>query len=144
MVATYIRSLMEERGVSAVKLSEASGVPVTTINRLISGQTENPTIQNCADLVTALNGSLDEMMGIHTSSSDDKHGVHIYTASWETGMAYRAIIANKDKWITRLFVCLAAMISLILLVLFIDILHPDLGWIQQLFDSHALKITLPI
>lgn len=137
MVATYIRSLMEEQGITSAQLSERSGVPVTTINRLISGQTENPTIQNCADLVTALNGSLDEMMGIHTKLEGAK-GVHIYTAAWETGMAYRAIIASKEKWITRLYICLLVMVAAIIFILILDILHPDLGWIRRLFDSSII------
>lgn len=146
MVAGYIKALMEEKEITVAQLAEDSGVPAATINRIISGQTANPTIQNVADIVVALGGSLDEMMGVR-SAGDSSRGLHIYTASWETGMAYRAVIASKDKMIEqlygsmrRLFWCIIGIVMFIIVMLLLDIMMPDIGWIRRMFSSALTRM----
>ena len=39
-------------------------------------------------------------------------------------------IAEKDKWIKRLFVCAAIIIAFLLMFLAIDFLNPNVGWVR--------------
>ena len=62
MLATQLKLLKEKRKLTTQQLSDLSGVPVGTINRILSGQTDNPSFQTVCDLVMAMDGSLDELV----------------------------------------------------------------------------------
>ena len=64
MLATQLKLLKEKRGLTNQQLADLSGVPVGTVNRILSGQTDNPSFQTICDLVLAMDGSLDELAGI--------------------------------------------------------------------------------
>lgn len=60
MLSTQLKLLKEKRKLTNQQLSDLSGVPVGTINRILSGQTDNPSFQTVCDMVMAMDGSLDE------------------------------------------------------------------------------------
>ena len=64
MLATQLKLMKEKRGLTNQQLADLSGVPVGTVNRILSGQTDNPSFQTICDLVLAMDGSLDELAGI--------------------------------------------------------------------------------
>ena len=64
MLSTQLKLLKEKRKLTNQQLSDLSGVPVGTINRILSGQTDNPSFQTVCDMVMAMDGSLDELVGI--------------------------------------------------------------------------------
>lgn len=63
-ISAYLQSLREKTGWSVQDWSDASGVPVNTVVRVLSGKTENPLFDTVAALVKAAGGSLDELAGI--------------------------------------------------------------------------------
>ncbi len=63
-IAEYLCALREKTGYSVQKWSDLSGVPVTTINRLLGAKNASPQFCNVAALVKAGGGSLDELTGI--------------------------------------------------------------------------------
>ena len=65
MLSTQLKLLKEKRKLTNQQLSDLSGVPVGTINRILSGQTDNPSFQTVCDMVMAMDGSLDpRLVGI--------------------------------------------------------------------------------
>ena len=44
MLSTQLKLLKEKRKLTNQQLSDLSGVPVGTINRILSGQTDNPRL----------------------------------------------------------------------------------------------------
>lgn len=63
-IAEYLCALREKTGYSVQKWSELSGVPITTINRLLGAKNASPQFCNVAALVKAGGGSLDELTDI--------------------------------------------------------------------------------
>ena len=59
MLSTQLKLLKEKRKLTNQQLSDLSGVPVGTINRILAGQTDNPSLQTVCDMVMARHGSLD-------------------------------------------------------------------------------------
>ncbi len=57
-----IKALMEERNIGSKELSEKSGVPLRTINNIISGVTENPTLETMRAISKVLNCTLDDFV----------------------------------------------------------------------------------
>ena len=55
-----LKFLMDDRGVGNKELSDRSGVPLRTINNIISGVTNNPTLETMRAIAKALNCTLDD------------------------------------------------------------------------------------
>lgn len=121
--------MKEKCGMSNKELAERSGVSLPTVNRIMSGQTDVPNYQTVCDLVMAMGGSLDELAGIH------KEAVSLHETSSEGYMAVihdkNRIIAEKDRWIKRLFMISLALMVTFLAVLIYDYLHPVVGFIRR-------------
>ena len=132
-ISARLKELRDERGLTNAQIAELSGVPIGTVNRLLSGQTENPTAQNIADIVAALGGSIDVVMGIK-QGENVKINNDVYTTTCEM---YREIIANKDavindknKWIKTLFFCFIIMIFVFIAIIIFDVLNPGVGYVR--------------
>ena len=128
MLADYLRKLKEKKNVTNQELSDLSGVPIGTINRIMARQTDNPSFQTVCDIVIALDGSLDDLAGIKSTVEKEGHNTAL---SMEMVQMYRHIIATKDKWIHRLFICLCCLIVFILVVLIADLSIPSLGFFRR-------------
>ena len=64
MIGMQLKELKDKRKLTNQQLADLSGVPIGTINRILAGQTENPSFQTVYDMVVAMEGSLDELAGI--------------------------------------------------------------------------------
>lgn len=64
--------LKKERGLTTEALSERSGIPRGTLNKLLNGETRNPTAQTLRRLATALDCPLEALCG----QPDDIPGVY--------------------------------------------------------------------
>ena len=88
MLATQLKLLKEKRGLTNQQLADLSGVPVGTVNRILSGQTDNPSFQTICDLVLAMDGSLDELAGIEKAPEGPEakaHGIDTIGVTWGYG-----------------------------------------------------------
>ena len=57
-----LKQLKKEKGMSTRQIAEATKLPEKTISRIFSGDTENPYIDTLHRIVTALGGSLDDIL----------------------------------------------------------------------------------
>lgn len=128
MLADYLRMLKDKKNVTNQELSDLSGVPIGTINRIMARQTDNPSFQTVCDIVIALDGSLDDLAGIKTTAEKESHNTAL---SMEMVQMYRHLIATKDKWIHRLFICLCCLVVFILVVLIVDLSIPSVGFFRR-------------
>lgn len=64
MLYNYLQDLQENSGISRRDIADRSGVPRSTVDRILSGESDDPKFQNVADIVIAMGGSLDELVGI--------------------------------------------------------------------------------
>ena len=60
-----LRKLKDSCNLTTKQISDLSGVPESTISRILSGQTDNPTFDTVCAIVKAMGGSLDALSGIH-------------------------------------------------------------------------------
>ena len=128
MLATQLKLLKEKRKLTTQQLSDLSGVPVGTINRILSGQTDNPSFQTVCDIVIALDGSLDELAGIRPKKDSEAENAK-YTPEIEA--IYKQMIHSKDKWIFRLFVFSCVIVAFIVFLLIFDLLNPNIGFFRR-------------
>ncbi|MBQ2296906.1 MAG: hypothetical protein II255_00415, partial [Ruminiclostridium sp.] len=78
-------------------------------------------------MVMAMDGSLDELVGIkeEASPSDKK------SSNKEIIQLYEGIIADKEKWMIRLFTCCCILTLVLIGIVAFDLLNPNHGWFQS-------------
>lgn len=114
-ISQDIDSAMREQGMTAEKLSETSGIPVQTINRIRQGTTANPTYSTVTSLYHAL--------GIENHEPPNDHRDMLIDTLKEE-------LQYKNRWIRLMAGILIAMLIYLILITTIDITHPDFGYIR--------------
>lgn len=64
MYTERLKDMKKRKNITASEISQKSGIPEATLSRIFSGQTDNPSFDTIAKIVIAMNGSLDELVGI--------------------------------------------------------------------------------
>lgn len=128
MTSDYLKALKLKKNLTNQELSDLSGVPVGTINRIMANQTNNPSFQTVCDIVIALDGSLDELAGIRPKKDSEAENAK-YTPEIEA--IYKQMIHSKDKWIFRLFVFSCVIVAFIVFLLIFDLLNPNIGFFRR-------------
>ena len=126
-IHNQLKLLKEKRKLTNQQLADVSGVPIGTVNRILSGQTDNPSFQAVCDMVMAMDGSLDELVGIKEEPAPNERK----SASKEIIQLYEGIIADKEKWMMRLFTCCCILTIVLIGIVAFDLLNPNHGWFQS-------------
>lgn len=127
---------------SALKLtnqqvSDASGVPKTTVDRILRKETENPSMQSVLAIADAVgyDFSTRKQAAIPEGAQDNPYIRHIISM-YEAQLAaqerqYNLVTAEKNRWITILAIIVGILGAGVVAILLIDILNPTVGWIQR-------------
>ena len=70
-IVETLKNMKSEQNLTLQQISSASGVPLSTVNRILSGQTENPSFRDVAAIVAAMDGSLDAITGLQKLESEN-------------------------------------------------------------------------
>lgn len=138
MLGKSLKEMKEASGMTFQQIADKSGVPLSTVNRIMTGGTDQPAYQTVAEIVKAMNGSLDELSGIsvpENPASDtaenhvEKHCVkccmdiakseraHYDAKIVEVRRQYNALLKSKTRWLIAVFsvAVLFACIDIIML-----------------------------
>ena len=132
----YLNELKEKLSITNDQLAQMSGVPESTVSRILNGTTDNPNFQTIVDIVRTLKGSIDVMEDLcHTAESAPKETESKKTVEKEEvqkarAEIFHAAIAVKNSWIRFLVGLLVCVLSFVLIMIAYDLLHPNKGWIQ--------------
>ena len=138
MIIKKLTELKTSRKLTNQQISDLSGVPLSTVTRIFGGQTESPNLQTIADIVKALDGSVDELLGLRY---EEKKGAPVNTDLIEL---YKEIIRNKDehirskdeiirgkdKTVKMMGFALIGIVGVLLLILIIVIFNGGLGFMR--------------
>ena len=83
MIYERLRELKGRSGMSTQQISDRSGLPASTISRILSGQTDSPGFQTVCDLVRAMGGSLDELAGLSQGKIELQAVIPLYDRALE-------------------------------------------------------------
>ena len=122
-LAEYLSNLKSKRNLTLTQIAEISGVPFGTVQRIMSGSTENPAFQAVVDVIKALGGSVDVYAGIASESekpSQEDRVIDIYSR----------IVRDQNKKIIALFSLLAFLVVGAVLLIIYDIRHGNIGYIR--------------
>lgn len=117
----------EALGYTNAIIAEMSGVPESTVTKVLNGANRNPGFETISPIARVLGVSLDELSVKETAPPD--------TSTLTVGVShiissYERRLREKNRWINILAVAVAALILLLIFFLIYDITHPSLGWVQ--------------
>lgn len=152
-----LRKLKQASGMTNQQIADASGIPLGTVNRVMSGQTRNPTTDTATAIREALEGATAEepqpeepeqptVATCHTCPRDmpTRQDYAQMSASYQQQLQrieerFSAALDSRDKqfaaeravyarWLRVLAIACAALVLFVMLLLVIDITNPHVGW----------------
>lgn len=124
-------------GMTNQQISDASGVPKSTVDRVLRKDTENPTITVILPIADAVgyDFSTRNTAQLPDQSGDSQYIRHIISM-YETQLAaqerqYNLVTAEKNRWIKILALIIGLLGVGIITILLIDILNPTVGWFRR-------------
>lgn len=122
------------------QIADKSGVPVSTVTRIISGTTDNPSFAAVKEIVVAMGGSLDYLAGIISNRDSElaettrvlEEKSRILQEREKTMQGMQELLDKKDYWLRRIST-FASVITFILIAflaifLIIDFTDPTRGF----------------
>lgn len=169
-----LRELKKKSHMTNQQIAEKSNIPESTVARIFSGKTSNPTVSTVISMARAMGASPADLIYDEDENPTEDHALPMNSdenkenaverteaaaasddvsdqsrsesSALDLQLAeivsshekfYEDIIGlynnemkKKDRWIARLFWCLAGIVLLILLLLIFDITHPSFGFVK--------------
>lgn len=96
-----LKELKKSKGLSSKQIAEKTNIPEKTVSRIFSGDTPNPYVDTLHRIVTALGGSLDDILADtkvvvgDTKLADLNETVDVVTAELDLVTAENAVLKDK-------------------------------------------------
>lgn len=135
-------------GMTNQQLSDASGVPKTTIDRILRHDTPNPTMQTVLDLAAAVGFSFSnhpeqpspvpdeskvkDPMTLHMISYYERQAVAYEERIKRVTSHFNMLLAEKNRWIRFSMALNIILIVFLVGVLILDLLIPGIGWMKSI------------
>lgn len=138
-VSAYLQTLASTSGKSYRDIEAATGVPLSTISRIMRGHTLNPSVDAVTAMVEYLGGSMDELAGIQAGEPVEGITPEHTRDPWEeverARLAHIAVLNDRIRGQRHTIAILAVLLALVLAWFIWDITHPDAGLIRLMQKS---------
>lgn len=132
MLIERLRALKDKSGMTSKEIAEKSKVPESTVTRILSGKTENPTVITVMAMTKAMGGTSADIFdddaqiipsaNVIVSDAEKRHS--------EVVDLYREIVKTKNKWIKFLMIWNISITVFIILLLILDLMNGDVGFFR--------------
>lgn len=122
MNTAELKKLKNESRLTTKQISDLSGIPESTISRVLSGQTDNPTFDTVCAIVKAMGGSLDKLV--------DPQADPVHSDVSSLIALYEKMIAQKEYYIKVLVTFCVVLVSVLILFVLCDLLNGTRGFIR--------------
>jgi len=141
----------KEIGMTSQQLSDASKVPKSTIDRILRGDTPNPSLQTVLDLAAAVGYSLsnhpEQPEAAPSANVKDPMVSHLIAVYENRGRAYEErikritahfnmLLAEKNRWLKFSLTLNLIFVLFFAIVILVDVTNSDIGWVREMF-SHS-------
>lgn len=133
------------------QIADASGVPKSTVDRILRKDTENPTMKVILDIAGAVGYEFGAPASVQVPDNENNNPyIRHIISMYETQLAaqerqYNLVTAEKNRWIKILAIIVGILGAGVVSILLIDILNPAVGWIRRdvaYYQSDGLRNIL--
>lgn len=124
----------QNQGLSVQQLADMSRLSSSTVSRTLSEKTE-PTDFTLRSMEEAL-GITNKQTGYPIEPIIENNPIlQRYLNMQETRILrlrahYNMLIAEKNRWINMLFILSLCLVIIIIVLLIVDVMRPDAGWVR--------------
>ena len=131
-----LRALKDKSGLTTKQIAEKCDIPESTVARIFTGKTPNPTIITVMAMTKAMGGTaadiFDDNAQVNTAPTVPQVVLtDIEQKNLEIVELYKSIIETKDKYIRFLAGALIGIAVLVVILLFLDLLVLDIGYFRR-------------
>ena len=130
------RALKDKSGLTTKQIAEKCNIPESTVARIFSGKTPNPTIITVMAMTKAMGGTaadiFDDNAQVNTAPAVPQSVLtEVEQKNLEIIELYKSMIKSKDKYIRFLAGALIGIATLLVILLFLDLLVLDIGYFNR-------------
>ena len=131
-----LRALKDKSGLTTKQIAEKCDIPESTVTRIFSGKTPNPTIITVMAMTKAMGGTasdiFDDNAQVNTIPAVPQSVLNdVEQKNAEIIELYERIIKTKDRYIRFLSVALIGIAAFLVILLFLDLLVLDIGYFNR-------------
>ena len=123
-------------GKTSQQIARDSNLSESTVTRIFSGKTPNPTIAIVIAMWKAMGGTATELFDETVKVDVVSEAPQVVVPQVDERLyneiigIYKDSIKTKDKWIKVLFSLVALLVIFIITVLIVDLLHGGIGYVR--------------
>ena len=128
MLLQKMQEMKDETKMTYQDIANKSGVPLSTVKRIFSGQTPDPGYTSVISIIEAMGGSDDDIKQSNTSQPNNlvpRQSVERLCSVYEHS------IADKNKLIKALLIILLSIMAVFIFLLVWDLVNPDIGFFRK-------------
>lgn len=160
-VSDIVNGIIQKKnaiGMNNQQLSDASGVPKATVDRVIRGDTPNPSMQTVLELAAAVGytfsnhpeqpspvpdeSKIRDPAMLHIINNYERQLLAAEERVKRVTSHFNMLLAEKNRWIQTLCTIIGILIVGFISLLLMDIATPELGWFPH--DANAIAICIAI
>ena len=131
-----LRALKDKSGMTTKQIADKCDIPESTVARIFTGKTPNPTIITVLAMTKAMGGTaadiFDDNAQVNTNPTVPQSVLSdVERKNEEIVELYKSIIKSKDKYIKFLAGALIGIAVLLVILLFLDLLVLDIGYFSR-------------
>lgn len=129
MLMKKMQELKDETKMTYQDIADKSGVPISTVKWIFSGQTPDPGYTSVLAIMEAMGGSVEDL------KKDAPVQQNTETVSSQNIELLRSVyehtIADKNKLIKALLIIVLSMMAIFIFLLVWDLCNPNIGFFRQ-------------
>lgn len=134
MLSDRMNEIKQKTGLTNSSWAERSGVPISTVSRILSGATENPGFQTVLDLISAAEVPLSAVLPdglVFPDSPASTPAAELLAEKDRRIAGLERQVAFRSRWMRLLAIICTTLVAVLAFLLIYDALSPHVGWFRS-------------
>lgn len=134
---SVVQKLNDEKNklkLTNVQIANASDVPLSTVTKILNGETKDPSANALRSIAKTLGLTLDELYDDNTQSDDSASKIFRIILEEKNRE-----LAKEQKYVRALFTVVMALVGVLVGMILLDALNGRVGWIR--YEDMAEKFA---
>ena len=133
MLSDRMNEIKQKTGLTNASWAARSGVPISTVSRILSGATENPGFQTVLDLISAAEVPLSAVLPdglVFPDSPASSPAAELLAEKDRRIAGLERQVAFRSRWMRLLAIICTTLVAVLAFLLIYDALSPHVGWLR--------------